>query len=226
MASAIVERSSTSDSCVPSRQPQVIDNLFRSLLPHRQAKGREVAADFLFDCVKCADPTQRLLSGPARTDRRPPAAPARSMLVARGVDPQPSRLGAPSAWRLSTGTVGSSAKRWFDANTFPARRSCSTFSHQQAPPTPSGQRRTWQIESMAGEDLRLPIECRVIAALADRRLGKQRRRRKIADDRPLGSQRLRELFSQVRQAYLGRVVRMGRAAAPEPNPASRSPSLR
>jgi hypothetical protein len=44
---------------------------------------------------------------------------------------------------------------------------------------------------VAGEDLRLPIERRVIAIFADQHLGEQRRRRQAAGDRPLGSRRLR-----------------------------------
>ena len=44
---------------------------------------------------------------------------------------------------------------------------------------------------MAGEDLRLPIQRRVIAIFADQDLGKQRRRRQAAGDWPLCSRRLR-----------------------------------
>ena len=56
---------------------------------------------------------------------------------------------------------------------------------------PSGERRTRKIDPMAGEDLRLPVERRVIAVFADQHLGKQRRRRQAAGDRPLCSRRLR-----------------------------------
>jgi len=43
---------------------------------------------------------------------------------------------------------------------------------------------------VAGEDLRLPIERRVIAIFADQHLGKQRRRRQAAGNHPLRSRRL------------------------------------
>ena len=56
---------------------------------------------------------------------------------------------------------------------------------------PSGERRTRKIDPMAGEDLRLPIQRRVIAIFADQDLGKQRRRRQAAGDWPLCSRRLR-----------------------------------
>ena len=55
---------------------------------------------------------------------------------------------------------------------------------------PSSQRRTGKIDPMAGEDLRLPIERRVITIFADQDLGKQRPRRQAAGDRPLESRRL------------------------------------
>jgi hypothetical protein len=62
------------------------------------------------------------------------------------------------------------------------------------PPTgtadPSGQRRTREIDAVAGEDLRLPIKRRVIAVFADQHLGEQRRRRQAAGDHPLRRWRL------------------------------------
>ncbi|KJC54178.1 hypothetical protein UP10_40655 [Bradyrhizobium sp. LTSPM299] len=56
--------------------------------------------------------------------------------------------------------------------------------------SPSGQRRSWKIDAVAGEDLRLPIKRRVIAILANQHLGQQRRRRQAAGDHPLLNWRL------------------------------------
>src|SRR5579859_2758245 len=55
---------------------------------------------------------------------------------------------------------------------------------------PSGERRPREIDAVAGEDLRLPIERGVIAVLADQHLGKQCRRCQAAGDHPLRSRSL------------------------------------
>ena len=78
---------------------------------------------------------------------------------------------------------------------------------------PAGQRRTRKIDAMAGEDLRLPIERRVIAIFADQHLGEQRRRRQAAGDWPFRGRRLRHRARKSRQAYLGRVMRRTRSCA-------------
>ena len=115
--------------------------------------------------------------------------PAPCSLLA-GVDPKPSRLGAPSAWieHRHGRVIGEQVIR-------SKQVSCKAFVQRLEPPAgaadPSGERRTRKIDPMAGEDLRLPVERRVIAIFADQHLGKQRRRRQAAGDRPLCSRRLR-----------------------------------
>lgn len=55
---------------------------------------------------------------------------------------------------------------------------------------PSGQRRTTEIDTVSGEDLRLSTERRVIAIFGDQHLREQPRRRQSASDRPLRCRRL------------------------------------
>lgn len=140
-----------------------------------------------------------------------------------GIDPQPSRLGAPSAWieHRHERVVGEQMVR---REHVPGK----TFVGAEPPADPadpSSQRRTWKIDSVAGEDLRLPIQGRVIAIFADQHLGKQRRRRQAAGDRPLWRRRLHHRFASPTGVFGTSGAGSG-AAAPEPNPASRSRSLR
>jgi hypothetical protein len=57
---------------------------------------------------------------------------------------------------------------------------------------PSGKRRTAKIDAVSSKNLRLPVERRVIAILADQHLSQQRRRRQPAGDRSFWSRSLGE----------------------------------
>jgi len=89
----------------------------------------------------------------------------------------------------------------------------------------SGERGPREINAMAREDLRLPIERRVVAIFADQHLGKQRRRRQTAGDHPLRSRRLHHRLTGPTGIF-GPSGPGSRAAALVSNPASRSRSLR
>jgi hypothetical protein len=71
---------------------------------------------------------------------------------------------------------------------------CQPIMQRLEPPAgaadPSDERRTREIDAVAGKDLRLPIKRRVIAVFADQHLRQQRWRRQATGDHPLGSWRL------------------------------------
>ena len=176
--------------------------------------------------LKCLEMRSRTFSFAVRRiqiDRGRRLRPAPCSLLA-GVDPKPSRLSAPSTWieHRHGRVIGEQMIR-------SEHVSCKAFVQRLEPPAgaadPSGERRTRKIDPMAGEDLRLPIQRRVIAIFADQDLGKQRRRRQAAGDWPLWQPALAPPSGKS-----GRRIWDGwcglRAAAPEPNPASRSRSRR
>jgi hypothetical protein len=107
-----------------------------------------------------------------------------------GVHPKPSRLGAPSTWieHRNGRVIGEQMVR---------REHVSGKALMQRLEPPAGSadasspRRTWKIDPVAGEDLLLPIQGRVVAILADQHLGEQRGRRQAAGDRPFWRRRLR-----------------------------------
>ena len=149
--------------------------------------------------------------GPARTDKLLPAAQVHSMVVARGHRPTAVRF---SFVRGPDRAPGSACRQRTDDRR--QKRSCTMLMQSFEPPAsaadPSGQRRTGEIDAVAGKDLRLPIKRRVIAIFADQYLGEQRRRRQSAGDQPFRRRRLHHRLTD-RQAYFGRVVRTTRSCA-------------
>ena len=124
-----------------------------------------------------------------KIDRSRRLRPAPGSLLA-GVDPQPPRLGSPSAGieHRHGRVVGEQMIRREHVP-------CETIVQRLEPPAgladPSSQRRTRKIDPVASEDLRLPIQWRGVAIFADQHLGEQRRRRQAAGNRPLCGRRLR-----------------------------------
>jgi hypothetical protein len=115
--------------------------------------------------------------------------PAPRSLLA-GIDRQPSCLGAPSAWieHRHGRVIG---EQMVGREHVPGKTLAQRLEPPAGPADPSSQRRTCKIDSVAGEDLRLPIQRRVVAIFADQHLSKQRRRRQTAGDRPFWRRRLR-----------------------------------
>lgn len=64
------------------------------------------------------------------------------------------------------------------------------FEPPTGPANQSGECRTLKIDTIAGEDLRLPVERGMVAIFADQHLRQQRRRCQAAGDGPLRSGRL------------------------------------
>jgi hypothetical protein len=77
---------------------------------------------------------------------------------------------------------------------------------------PTGERRTAEIDTVPGEDLRLPVERRVIAIFADEHLGEQCRRCEPASNWAFRRRCLYHFIAD-RHAYFGRVVRITRSLA-------------
>lgn len=83
------------------------------------------------------------------------------------------------------------------------------------PPTgaadPAAERRAFDFNAMTGKDLRLPIERRVIAILADKDMCEKRRRCEAAGNRSFRRRGLRDFASPA--GYFGRVIRITRSYA-------------
>lgn len=78
---------------------------------------------------------------------------------------------------------------------------------------PTGQRGTRQIDAVASEDLRLPIQRRVIAIFADEDLRDQRRRCAGPPAIRRSGAGACTTVSHTRQAYFGRVMQITRSCA-------------
>jgi len=122
---------------------------------------------------------------------------APSALIA-GIDPEPPRL-RPSSPRIEHRdrcVVGEQMVR--------SEHICAKFFMQGFEPPagaadPSGKRGTGQIDAMPREDLRLPVERRVIAILADKHLCEQRRCRKSACNDALRRHLVENYFCKIKE---------------------------
>jgi hypothetical protein len=112
-------------------------------------------------------------------------------LIAR-IDPEPSRLGAAAA-RIEHRNRRIVGEEMIGGEHILAEPFMQGFEPPTGAADPIGKRRAIELDAVAREDLRLPIERRVVAIFADQHLSKQSWRRNSASYRPFWGARLGDL---------------------------------
>jgi hypothetical protein len=108
------------------------------------------------------------------------------------VDPEPSRLGSPTA-RIEYRDRRVIGKEMVGGEHVLAQPFVQSLEPPACAANPTSERRAAEIGAMTVEDLRLPIERKMIAVFADQHVREQRRRRQTASDQSLGRAGLHHL---------------------------------